>query len=220
MKINKVPINMNDFFMNEINEISLINQKIFTLFIEGVDNETITKNILDHGRTINQETPDHGWISRGFVQYEDIVVPITPEISKLESLILESIARITGKSYTITEMWAVNLVKNQSIIAHSHHSNLPSHPGEYFSIAYYPEVSDDSAELIFSVDWCGHMESTISVKPEVGKLVIFNSYITHMTARQKSESPRIVLSMNLSPVNPSITPNADWSVYWDRPVIN
>jgi hypothetical protein len=64
------------------------------------------------------------------------------------------------------------------------------------------------------------MQGNFAVHPEVGMLVVFNSYITHMTARHKVDEPRRVLSMNLGPKNPSNLPNADWSVYWDRPTID
>lgn len=209
--------------MNEptrINTIPLIRQNVFTANADGIDHAKIASDVNLYGNIIKQECDEYGWISRGFVQYEDIVVPITPEITKLENIILGVLGELTGKKYKINEMWAVNLLQNQSVIAHSHHSNFHIHPDEYYSVCYYPEVNEDSAELIFTSNWCGHMSSTTSIRPETGMLVIFNSYLTHMTARQKSSSPRLVLSMNLAPIEPNVLPNADWSVYWDRPIIN
>jgi hypothetical protein len=64
------------------------------------------------------------------------------------------------------------------------------------------------------------MQTNVPVIPEKGKLVVFNSYITHMTARHSIDEPRLVVSMNLAPVVPNIDPNADWSVYWNRPIID
>jgi hypothetical protein len=209
--------------MNEtakITTIPLIRQNVFTANAEGIIHSQIASDVKLYGKTIKQECDEYGWVSRGFVQYEDIVVPITPEIKKLENVILDVVGELTGKKYKINDMWAVNLLQNQSVIAHSHHSNLHIHPDEHYSVCYYPEAGEDSAELIFTSNWCEHMSSTTAVKPETGMLVVFNSYLTHMTARQKSSSPRLVLSMNLAPIEPSMTPNADWSVYWDRPIIN
>jgi hypothetical protein len=40
-----------------------------------------------------------------------------------------------------------------------------------------------------------------------------------MTTRHRIDEPRISVSMNLAPIEPNKTPNADWSIYWDRPVI-
>ena len=206
--------------VRDINEVTLIKQSVFTTYLDEINHAQIASDISLYSVGIKQECPEYGWISRGFVQYEDLVVPVTPEVSKLENSILDSLFSLTGRRYEINDMWAVELVKNQSVIAHSHHSNMHAHPGEYYSVAYYPQVPNGSAELIFSTEWCGIMQGNVSVKPEVGLLVIFNSYVTHMTARHKVDEPRIVVSMNLAPVEPTLTPNADWSVYWDRPIID
>ena len=107
----------------------------------------------------------------------------------------------------------------QSVIAHSHYKNNHTYPGDHFSIAYYPYAPVDSADLIFSANWCGYMHNTVSIKPKDGLLIIFNSFITHMTARQMIDEPRIVVSMNLSPTEPRSSPNADWSIYSDRPIV-
>jgi hypothetical protein len=203
----------------QINEVALVRQSVFTTYLEEINHAQVASDISLYGVGVGQEHKEHGWISRGFVQYEDVVVPVTPEIAKLEESILDCVFGLAGKKYKIDDMWAVELVKNQSVIAHSHYSNTHINPGEYYSVAYYPQVPEGSAELIFSTEWCGIMQGTVSVKPEVGLLVVFNSYITHMTARHKVEEPRVVLSMNLAPIEPTLTPNADWSVYWDRPVI-
>lgn len=202
-----------------IDQIPVISQNIYTTVLDSVNNLQIISDLDNYGVGTNQESPEHGWISRGFVQYEDIVVPVTPEITKLENKILGAMEELTGNTYLIDDMWAVNLIKNQSVIAHSHHSNLHAHPAEYYSIAYYPDAPLGSAELIFLAEWCGVMQKTCAVTPKTGMLVIFNSYMTHMTARHKLDDRRLVLSMNLSPSSPNKTPNADWSTYWNRPVI-
>ena len=206
--------------IRDINDVTLIKQSVFTTYLHEINHAQIASDICLYSVGIKQECPDYGWISHGFVQYEDLVVPVTPEVKKLEASILDSVFSLTGRNYKISDMWAVELVRNQSVIAHSHHSNMHAHPSEYYSVAYYPQVPEGSAELIFSTEWCGIMQGNVSVKPEVGLLVIFNSYITHMTARHKIDEPRIVVSMNLAPVEPTLTPNADWSVYWDRPIIS
>jgi hypothetical protein len=204
----------------EIVDIQLIAQRVHTVSLDDIDHEQVASDIELYAVNIQQESPEYGWISRGFVQHEDLVMPVTPEITKLENAVLDTIKQLTGREYKIDDTWSVRLVKNQSVIAHSHHSNLHLQPDEYYSIAYYPQVPEGSAELIFSADWCGIRQAIVSVVPKRGLLVIFNSYITHMTARQQVDETRIVVSMNLSPVEPTQSPNADWSVYWDRPVID
>jgi hypothetical protein len=205
--------------MSKINTIPLINQNIFTSQLLDIDNEQIVSDINLYGFPVNADCEEYGSVSRGFVQYEDTVVPVTPEFTKLEKLIVQIVDEVTNRKYKIDEIWAIKLMPGQSVIAHSHYKNHHTHPGDYFSIAYYPSAPLDSADLIFSAHWCGYMHNTISVKPQDGLLIIFNSFITHMTARQMIESPRIVVSMNLSPIEPRVNPNADWGIYTDRPII-
>jgi len=207
--------------MNKIFEqVNIINQNIYVTYLDNINHDKVALDIEKYSIGIEKESPEYGWISRGFVQYEDLVVPVTAEITKLEDAILSSMTELTGKEYQIDDMWSVKLIKNQSVIAHSHHSNLHAHPDEYYSIAYYPQVPDGSAELIFMSDWCGIMQTTKSIAPKKGMLVVFNSYLKHMTARHQIEESRLVVSMNLSPKQPNKNPNADWSVYWNRPIIN
>jgi hypothetical protein len=205
--------------MSKINTIPLINQNIFTSQLLDIDNEQIVSDINLYGFPVNADCEEYGSVSRGFVQYEDTVVPVTPEFTKLEKLIVQIVDEVTNRKYKIDEIWAIKLMPGQSVIAHSHYKNHHTHPGDYFSIAYYPYAPLDSADLIFSAHWCGYMHNTISVKPQDGLLIIFNSFITHMTARQMIESPRIVVSMNLGPIEPRVNPNADWGIYTDRPII-
>jgi hypothetical protein len=200
--------------------VPLIDLGIWVGEINEVNPNQIASDIKNYAQTIEQESPDCGLISRGFVQFDDLVMPITPEIVKLEEAVKTRLLEVTGREYYIHDTWAVDLEYNQSVIAHSHHSNLHSHPQEYFSVTYYPQVPDGSAELVFNYDYCNMMSGTLGVKPQVGTCVIFNSFIQHMTSRNKSKDSRLVVSQNWGPTNPTEEPNADWSVYWDRPVIS
>lgn len=201
-------------------KIDLINLPIWVGNIDNIDHNQIADDIINHGQTIEQTCEEYGIISRGFVQFEDIVMPVTKEITKLETTVKTTLQTLFQKEYEIHDTWAVNLIEHQSVISHTHHSNLHVDPSEYYSATYYPQVPEGSAELIFAYDYCGIMSGIHSVKPEVGTLVIFNSYIKHMTSRNKSKEPRLVVSMNLGPVQPRTQPNADWSVYWKRPIIS
>lgn len=201
-------------------KIELISLPIWVGTIEDLDHKQIAHDILTHGRTVEQTCEEYRIISRGFVQFEDIVMPITEEVTKLEIKVKNVLKNLFQKEYKIHDTWAVNLIEHQSVISHTHHSNLHLDPSEYYSATYYPQTPEGSAELIFDYDYCGIMSGIHSVKPEVGTLVIFNSYIKHMTSRNKSKQPRLVVSMNLGPTQPRCEPNADWSAYWQRPLIS
>lgn len=206
--------------MNKCEKVSLIDLGIWVGKFDDIDPIKISNDIKNYAKTIEQDCPEYGAISRGFVQFEDLVMPVTKEVTRLEKAVAEKLKELFGKDYVLHDTWAVDLIKNQSVIAHSHHSNLHVDPTEYYSVTYYPQVPDGSAELIFDYNYCGLINGVKSVKPEVGTFVIFNSYINHMTSRNQSNESRLVVSMNWGPTHPNVSPNADWSVYWDRPVIN
>jgi len=203
--------------MNNCSKVPLIDLGIWVGKFEDIDSNKISDDIKKYSKTIEQSCPDYGAISRGFVQFEDLVMPVTKEVTKLETAVADKLKELFGKEYKLLDTWAVDLVKNQSVISHTHHSNLHADPSEYYSVTYYPQVPEGSAELVFTYNYCGIMNGVKSVKPEVGTFVIFNSYIQHMTSRNQSEESRLVVSMNWGPVQPNVSPNADWSVYWDRP---
>lgn len=203
-----------------IEKKNLIDLGIWVGKFDDIDPQKVAHDINKYAKTIEQDCREYGSISRGFVQFEDLVMPITEEVTKLENAVAAQLHNLFGKEYELHDTWAVDLVKNQSVISHTHHSNLHADPSEYYSVTYYPQVPDGSAELIFTYNYCGIMNGVTSVRPEVGTFVIFNSYIQHMTSRNKSEESRLVVSMNWGPKNPNKSPNADWSVYWDRPIID
>lgn len=206
--------------MYELKKIQLIDLGIFVGKIDEVNPEQISSDIKNYSKNIAQECDSSQAISRGFVQYEDLLVPLTPEVLKLENVVKNLLFNLTQRQYDLRETWAVDLEFNQSVISHSHYSNLHIHPEEYFSVTYYPQVPEGSADLIFSADYCNLMSSTVSVTPEVGTVIIFNSYIQHMTSRNKSKESRLVVSQNWCPTEPNMTENADWSVYLDRPTVS
>jgi hypothetical protein len=204
----------------QIKNIPLIAQNVYSVYLEDIDHDQVASDINLYSKGVNEKAPEYGWISRGFVQYEDLIIPVTPEITKLENTVIDAMKHLTERDYKIHEGWAILLQQGQSVIAHNHHSNLHANPGEFYSVAYYPQAPEGSTELIFSANWCGVRNITVPVAPKKGLLLIFNSYITHMTARQQPKEPRMVVSMNLGPVTPNLAPNADWSVYANRLVVD
>lgn len=206
--------------MENVKVVNLITLNAYTAVLSNVDNAVVARQMYEHATTAVPNESDAGWISKGFVQYDDLIVPVTKEITQLENEIKSVVRNISNKECVIDDIWGVVLKKDQSVIAHDHRSNFHPHPQEYFSFAYYPDAPEGSAELIFHVSYCDAMNHVISVPPQAGLLVVFNSYVSHMTARHKLEEPRLVISGNTSPVSPNLEPNADWSIYQNRPVLD
>ena len=125
----------------------------------------------------------------------------------------ESVSAVAGKPMTTDEAWTLTLSKGQSVMSHSHRSNWHMYPNEYFSVAYYANAPSGSAPLIFEAGYCDIGQNTYSITPETGMIVIFNSFMKHMTGRHASGEERVVVSSNLSPVNPSMDRSPDLSPY-------
>ncbi len=84
------------------------------------------------------------------------------------------------------------------------------HPNNHFSLVYYVSVPENSGNLIFrspesatdmfmlpsGKETLGTMK-TATIKPSNGKLVIFRSNLLHMVEKNKNESPRVSVSMNV-----------------------
>lgn len=197
--------------------IPLINLNAYSIILNEVDNVRLSEIVLSHG-----VTPLAGefMVDNNHTYFEDTVLPDVPEVTDLCSRISSAVSKIIGTEYKIEAIWGLVLNCGESVMMHSHKSNSHLHPSEYYSIAYYPMVPDGSAELIFSLTHCNTIEQAISIKPQEGMLIVFNSYIPHMTSRHISNEPRIVISANLIPRNPNLEIIPDWSPYALRGVAN
>lgn len=196
--------------MSNYEKINLIDLNLFISRLESIDNKKICKEINDFSADIpyvKDPSPAHSF-------YEDRKYPFEKEECKKLFLTIQSkVTEILKKPMEITSIWTLSLENGQSVSAHTHKVNSQINPEEYYSISYYVNAPKDSADLIFSTNYCNTIENTTSISPQDGMLVVFNSYINHMTNRHYNIEPRIVVSANLSPSNfvPKIKP--DWSSY-------
>jgi hypothetical protein len=198
----------------EFKQINLINLNVFQTSIDSVDNKKLLNEIENYQSEIEQKYLDGYLNGGGHTYYEDKKFPkLMPESSLLFEEIENAVTQILGKSMKITEIWTLTLNKGESVSAHSHKSNTHMHPDDYYSIAYYPSAPQNSSKLIFNVSWCNTMENLIPITPKEGMLLIFNSYIHHLTNRHDSETKRVVVSANLRPEIPNTTAVPDWSAY-------
>jgi hypothetical protein len=86
-------------------------------------------------------------------------------------------------------------------------------PEEYWSGVIYTSSDDASAELVLHSFGYNRIESMTKIKPEIGKVVFFNSYIPHFTTVHQSDTLRVAVSFDLKPKNPNTTEVPDMSVY-------
>ncbi len=200
--------------MSESQIINLLSINVFKIKISGIDNSNLVREICAQNRELDAiylEDKHHTY-------YEDKRYPFgMPESEKLIGVITNAVNSVMDKEMVLEDIWTLTLEDGQSVAAHSHKSNKHMNDSEYFSIAYYPHAPDGSADLIFLIDACNTIEKSISITPQTGDLVIFNSYLMHMTNRHRNDQlNRIVVSANFAPLHPDDTATQDWSAYSRR----
>jgi hypothetical protein len=197
--------------MNNVERINLIQIDVLRTKLSGIDNKKLIEEIVNTRGEIDETYLE----DKHHTYYEDKRYPFGyVESEKLISKLTESVSTILGRQMILSEIWTLTLEHGQSVAAHSHKSNTNLHPEEYFSIAYYPSAPDGSADLIFLVNAANTIENSIAIKPETGDLIIFNSYLMHMTNRHGNrEEARVVVSANFAPKTPNVKPTQDWSAY-------
>jgi len=197
--------------MNNVERINLIQIDVLKTKLIDVDNKRLIQEIVNTRGEIDETYLE----DKHHTYYEDKRYPFGyVESEKLINKLTETVSNVLGREMVLSEIWTLTLEHGQSVAAHSHKSNTHLHPEEYFSIAYYPSAPEGSADLIFLANAANTIDSSVVIKPDTGDLVVFNSYLTHMTNRHRNrDESRIVISANFSPKNPSATPTQDWSAY-------
>jgi len=197
--------------MNDVEKINLIQIDVLKTKMFDIDNTKLIQEIINTRGEIDENYLE----DKHHTYYEDKRYPFGYiESERLIDRLSERVSVALGREMILSEIWTLTLEHGQSVAAHSHKSNTHLHPEEYFSIAYYPSAPTGSADLIFLANAANTIDSSIMITPEPGDLIIFNSYLTHMTNRHRNkDEPRIVISANFSPKNPSVTPTQDWSAY-------
>ncbi len=188
--------------------------QVHTAILDSIDNEKLIQEIKETQNAIPANFVEGFGASTNHTYFEDSTFPWNmPESSKLLSEIEKNVSAVCNSNMNINEAWTLSLGFGQSVMAHSHRMNNHMNPSEYYSVAYYANAPHDAAKLVFEVGHSNISESIYIIEPENGMLVIFNSYIKHMTTRHLSKEKRIVVSANLAPLNPSTVIVPDLSGY-------
>lgn len=201
--------------MSEIEVIPLVAINVMRTTLHGIDNKKLVNEIESSREDVDKKF----WEDQHHTYYEDKRYPYgMPEAEKLLIELSAKVNQMVGKKLVLSEAWTLTLKEGQSVAAHSHKSNQAIHQEEYYSIAYYPSAPENSADLIFLATACNTIETSVVLQPKEGDLVVFNSYLMHMTNRHRNKTQdRIVISANFVPEQPNVKPNQDWSAYSRKP---
>jgi len=174
--------------------VSLINFDVKKYTIENFDIEKINTQILSED--LNRRILD-----RTDVKYQDKLLPNTKEIEELKKFLTTIVSNQCNKKMKCDEIWTIVLEKNESVSYHSHKKHFVDNQNDFYSIALYTKVPENSADLIFFVTAFNAFDYCVKISPKEGMLLVFNSAIPHMSTAHISEEKRIVISANFSPEN-------------------
>ena len=196
--------------MNDVKVVNLFSLNAYTAYLDDIDNDAILDEIKEHSGSIPDVKDPHP----AHTFYEDRTFPFEKqECKKLLKEIEKAVSSIVNREMEISSIWTLSLEKGQSVTAHTHKVNTHLYPDEYFSVSYYVNAPKDSADLIFTTSHCNAIETSTVITPQTGMLIVFNSFVNHMTNRHYNDEQRVVVSANLSPVAKNMSENPDWSAY-------
>ena len=179
--------------MGGMNKSSSI-QLYTTMVIEDVDNESLAKDVLSKSDCRISDDPLQS-------RYEDTEFPNTENtkdlILKIDSEIYEMDCNLERKS-----IWSHILEPQQSTIPHNHQEDQwdGGHPDDNgLSFVYYVTYPKQSGNIVFDFQMA-HKRMHYGIKPMVGMLIVFPTWIPHYTTRNVSDETRISISGNYFPL--------------------
>ena len=180
--------------------------------LSGIDNERLAEDIMKNKHLRLDNDPNR-------TGYEDTLLPDTVESRKLLSKVYFEVSkinqyltildtanfgqhdRIIKRSVRGKGVWGHILEPGQSTMYHEHDlTGIQRSRGHIdgISFAYYVTYPENSGELVFCVETLKR-RVMLPVKPSVGNLVLFPTYVPHLTLRNRSKETRISVSGNFFP---------------------
>ena len=155
--------------------------------LDEVDNQQIIADVLEE-RDIKMNFGSED------SSIEDSSLPKTPAVKQLLGKIDIIVKSINKHLVMGDEAWTHLVEPNQSTMFHTHQD--PGPPG--LSFVYWANFPKKSGNFvgILQVDKYRHFQEVV---PKAGDLVVFPTYLPHMTARNCSNQTRISISGNYYP---------------------
>ena len=164
--------------------------------LSGIDNKQLSEDVMKNKHLRIDVNPDQ-------TGYEDTLLPDTVESRKLLSMIDYEVKKINPylKMLAPSETWGHILEPGQSTMYHDH--DMPFWEKDRglidgISFTYYTKYPENSGDLVFCVETLKR-RIMLPVRTTVGSLVMFPTYVPHLTLRNKSNETRISISGNYFP---------------------
>ena len=155
--------------------------------LNEVDNEQIEEDVLkERDNKINFNSKSSS--------VEDYFLPKTPAVTCLLEKIEEVVNSVNRYLIMGDEAWTHLIDPGQSTMFHTHQD--PGPPG--LSFVYWVNFPKNSGDFvgIIQIDKYRHFHK---VRPSAGDLILFPTYLPHITSRNNSDKTRISISGNYYP---------------------
>ena len=175
-----------DHIKGQFSPIILVGMSRHSLLHE-VDNNQIEEDVLKERSTkVNFNSKE--------ASVEDYFLPRTPAVNCLLEKVDAVVKSVNTYLIMGDEAWTHLIDPGQSTMFHTHQD--PGPPG--LSFVYWVNFPKNSGDFvgIIQVDKYRHFHK---VRPNVGDLILFPTYLPHITSRNCSDKTRISISGNYYP---------------------
>jgi hypothetical protein len=159
-------------------------------YLNNINNKRLIEHILKNGKKPSNEETD--------TINEDLEFKLTKDVEHIAFGINEHFRKIFNKDLKPTRFWSQVHLKNHSTNTHDHLDREDVKNSPIWSAVYYLQCDEKSGYFCFQYSKNGINYDRWKIKPEVGKFIIFPSYIEHFVSRNLSNKKRIALSFNFS----------------------
>ena len=167
--------------------------------IEDVDFSEICENSYNLSRIV-EEAP-LGSYEKSVTGYPFYLTPESDCYNNLRKQIEKKANEVLPIKVKVYETWIAIIESGQSVAYHTHYKNSHIIPENHWSGVVFASAEDGCSDLVLHGYALNRVESFVSISPEVGKIVFFNSFVPHFTTVNSSGARRVTISFNLWPVD-------------------
>jgi len=159
-------------------------------YLKDIDNKKLINHIKTKGKIASKDQTD--------TFHEDTDFPKHKELEKIFKLITEELSKQYEGNINVTRYWSQIHLQNQSTTLHDHIVRENMYKSPTFSGVYYLQCDSKSGYFVFQYTKDSITFNRWKIKPEVGKFIVFPSYIPHFVTRNYSNKKRISISFNFN----------------------
>jgi hypothetical protein len=159
-------------------------------YLKKINNKKLIDHIKKNGSLVSKDETD--------TFHEDTKFPKIKELDKIFELIKNELSKQYEGNIIVTRYWSQIHLPNESTNLHDHIVRENMNISPTFSGVYYLQCDSKSGYFVFQYSKDNISYNRWKIKPEVGKFIVFPSYIPHYVTRNYSNKNRISISFNFN----------------------